>query len=234
MARQCPDSYYFGRAVLSDHYWYIDQRGIANIVPRSGFTVHGLVYEVSADDEIHLDRSKSVRDGVVSKVYKRVSLYEASEPLQMHTRWLVKDGGPEQVIKAAQQGLIATRERRESVLEEVLVYMSTGFFSQNGPVRDGYIDQMNSGIRDGISLGIPVEYFENTVRRWIPKRETLHASSQRRNRHLTTHSRGPVLSTSRSSGSSGSRRSTRKLINSASGEGRKHHATHVTIEVSSR
>ncbi|KAI8945411.1 hypothetical protein F4801DRAFT_594171 [Xylaria longipes] len=195
MAKRCPDSVYIGRAVLQDHYWHINRRGVAMIAPRSGFTVHGLVYEITDHDETRLDRSGHVH-GAYSKAYKRVNLYEASEALQMNTRWMVKDGGPKKVIKIAQHLSTPTSEWREYGTADVIVYFSESFV-RYGQARDDYIDQMNCGIRDAISLGVPAAYFKHAVRTWIPKRETLHNSSQRWNRHTPANSYPLVLSTTR-------------------------------------
>uniref|UniRef100_A0A0D2Y0V7 gamma-glutamylcyclotransferase n=1 Tax=Fusarium oxysporum (strain Fo5176) TaxID=660025 RepID=A0A0D2Y0V7_FUSOF len=48
MASRCPESYYVGRAVLLDHRWQINSRGFANVIPCSGYNVHGLVYQCRA------------------------------------------------------------------------------------------------------------------------------------------------------------------------------------------
>src|SRR4051812_23531921 len=90
MATRCPSSYFIGRAVLPDYQWQINQRGFANIVPRSGFSVHGLVYELNGDDEVRLDRSEGVHSGAYSKVLLPIIMYDAPEALQLRTRKFLK------------------------------------------------------------------------------------------------------------------------------------------------
>ncbi|KAI0442316.1 hypothetical protein F4803DRAFT_519624 [Xylaria telfairii] len=194
MARRCPSSVYIGRAVLPDHYWHINQRGVANIVRRAGFAAHGLVYEIGVEDEIRLDKSEGVHYGHCSKTYQHVNLYSASKALQMPTRWLVERGGPKQVIKDARDLLIPIDARRERVLSSVLVYLNERLV-RYGQAGDDYIDQMNYGIRDAITLGVPPTYFKNVVRRWIPKGETVHNTVQRWNQHSLAHYQLPKLST---------------------------------------
>lgn len=121
----------------------------------------------------------------------------------MPTRWLVELGGPKQVIEEARDISIPTDARRERVLPDVLVYLNERLV-RYGQACNEYIDQMNSGIRDAIHLGVPVGYFKNTVRQWIPKRETLHNTSQRWNPRSLTHYQAPRLPTTRLYGSTDS------------------------------
>ncbi|KAI1114169.1 hypothetical protein F5Y14DRAFT_192788 [Nemania sp. NC0429] len=231
MAELCPDSYYVGRAVLPDYYWYINQRGIANIVPRSGFTVHGLVYGLTTyDDEINLDRSEREQDGGISKMIKCVSLYKASYNLQVHTQDLVHDGVPMQVTRTGRHLSMAAEEHRGYTIVDVMVYMSAKT-SRSGHARDDYIEEMNYGIRDAMDLGVPTSYFKNTIRKWIPNSEILHNSSPRRSRHPIASSRRVAFSANHSNESSESQRSSRESRHSAPKKGRKHKRPDVIVEV---
>ncbi|KAI8626747.1 hypothetical protein F5Y19DRAFT_487978 [Xylariaceae sp. FL1651] len=178
MAARCPDSCYIGRAILPDHRWQINQRGFANIVPASGFTVHGLVYELRAGDEARLDRSEGVSSQAYSKAYKPVLLHCASAALQLPIRWLIEDGGPEKAIVLAQQKRMSTSEPTAQLEPNVLVYISENFV-RSGQARDEYIDRMNSGIRDAVSMGVPNDFFENAIREWIPNRPALRHTTRR-------------------------------------------------------
>ncbi|KAI3324706.1 hypothetical protein HD806DRAFT_493397 [Xylariaceae sp. AK1471] len=168
MAARCPNSYYLGRAILTDHCWQINERGYANIVPASGFTVHGLIYELGEGDEPCLDRSEGVSSGAYSKEYKSVILHFASSSLQIRTQWLVEDGGPERAMDAARLRRESVREWEACICPDILVYVSHNFVRRGQP-RDEYIGRMNSGIKDALAMGIPEYFFDNTVRDWIPK-----------------------------------------------------------------
>ncbi|KAI3332878.1 hypothetical protein F4824DRAFT_474009 [Ustulina deusta] len=179
MATRCPNSYYAGRAVLPDYRWQINERGYANIVPTSGFTVHGLVYELGAGDEARLDRSEGVSSGAYSKAYLPVILHMASAALRLPTQSIVEDGGPEQIIGTARHQMTSVRRRETCLWPSVLVYVSYDFVLWGNP-RDEYIDRMNSGIRDAIAMGVPEDFFENAIRPSIPKRPIVrHVDRQR-------------------------------------------------------
>jgi phage replication-related protein YjqB (UPF0714/DUF867 family)/gamma-glutamylcyclotransferase (GGCT)/AIG2-like uncharacterized protein YtfP len=60
MAQRCPDSGNPRRAVLADHDWLINQRGVATVEPFDGTQVHGVVWDVSDHDLALLDRAESV------------------------------------------------------------------------------------------------------------------------------------------------------------------------------
>ncbi len=60
MAHRCPDAGNPRRAVLADHDWLINQRGVATVEPFDGTQVHGVVWDVSDHDLAHLDRAESV------------------------------------------------------------------------------------------------------------------------------------------------------------------------------
>ncbi|KAF5548141.1 AIG2 family [Fusarium napiforme] len=162
MASRCPESYYVGRAVLMDHRWQINSRGFANVIPCSGYNVHGLVYQVSVDDEARLDRNEGVHSGAYTKSYHSVVLHEAVEDLQLPTRYLVQDGGLDKAVNAVRSGSRSHNpEEQGRIRSNVLVYLSSRH-SQWGTARDEYIDRMNCGIRDAVTLGIPSDFFENT------------------------------------------------------------------------
>ncbi|KAI1750350.1 hypothetical protein F4782DRAFT_510037 [Xylaria castorea] len=228
MAKRCPDSVYVGRAVLPDHCWFINRRGAASIAPRSGSTVHGLVYEITANDETYLDRSERIHNEAYIKTYRRVNLYEVSDAMQMTTRLLVKDGGPEQVIRIARHLSIPTGGRHDTA--DVLVYLSQGFVI-NGQACDYFIDQMNRGISDAISLGVPPAYFSHVVREWIPKRLALYNSRDRLNGRSLVNYQAPVLSTTRVIRSRGGRRLAKELRHWNPRHGREYQAPHFIIEV---
>ncbi|KAF4341879.1 AIG2 family [Fusarium beomiforme] len=149
MASRCPESYFVGRAILLDHRWQINTRGFANVIPCSGYNVHGLVYQISVDDETRLDRNEGVHSGAYTKSYHSVVLHEAIEDLQLPTRYLVQDDGLDQAVNSVRLGSRSHEPERECrIRSNVLVYLSSRY-SQWGTAREEYIDRMNRGIRDG-------------------------------------------------------------------------------------
>ncbi|RWA03209.1 hypothetical protein EKO27_g11895 [Xylaria grammica] len=162
MATRCPNSYYVGRAVLPDYRWLINERGFANIVPASGYTVHGLVYELGAGDEARLDRSEGVSKRAYSKDYLPLLLHRAPRALRIPTQSLVEDGGPERVIGALQLQRTSARKHRAYLHSKVLVYISYDYVAPGDP-RTEYVDRMNYGIRDAIAMGVPEDFFQTAL-----------------------------------------------------------------------
>lgn len=60
MAARCPDADDPRPAVLSDHDWLINQRGVATVEPFSGSQVHGVLWQISDQDLATLDSAEGV------------------------------------------------------------------------------------------------------------------------------------------------------------------------------
>lgn len=60
MAARCPDASDPRPAVLSDHDWLINQRGVATVEPFTGSQVHGVLWQVSDHDLAALDSAEGV------------------------------------------------------------------------------------------------------------------------------------------------------------------------------
>ena len=60
MALRCPDAADPRPAVLSDHDWLINQRGVATVEPVAGNQVHGVLWQISAGDLAALDSAEGV------------------------------------------------------------------------------------------------------------------------------------------------------------------------------
>ncbi len=60
MARRCPDAADPRPAVLSDHDWLINQRGVATVEPFTGNEVHGVLWQLSDHDLATLDSAEGV------------------------------------------------------------------------------------------------------------------------------------------------------------------------------
>ncbi|GAW12847.1 hypothetical protein ANO14919_022180 [Xylariales sp. No.14919] len=178
MATRCPNSYYVGRAVLPDYRWLINERGFANIVPASGYTVHGLVYELGAGDEARLDRSEGVSKRAYSKDYLPLLLHRAPRALRIPTQSLVEDGGPERVTGALQLQMTSARKHRAYLHSKVLVYISYDYVAPGDP-RTEYIDRMNYGIRDAIAMGVPEDFFQTALYPLLTTRPAVHDVTRR-------------------------------------------------------
>lgn len=60
MAARCPDAADPRPAVLSDHGWLINERGVATVQPRVGSEVHGVLWRLSDQDLTVLDSAEGV------------------------------------------------------------------------------------------------------------------------------------------------------------------------------
>ena len=60
MAQRCPDAGDPRPAVLSDHDWLINQRGVATVEPVAGNQVHGVLWQISDGDLATLDSAEGV------------------------------------------------------------------------------------------------------------------------------------------------------------------------------
>lgn len=60
MAARCPDAANPRRAVLCDHDWLINERGVATVEPFTGSEVHGVLWDVSDHDLTVLDSAEGV------------------------------------------------------------------------------------------------------------------------------------------------------------------------------
>ena len=55
MRERCPSFEVVGKAILPGYRWQINARGFANVLPRAGDYVEGILYKLSATDEQALD-----------------------------------------------------------------------------------------------------------------------------------------------------------------------------------
>ncbi|MEE6179866.1 poly-gamma-glutamate hydrolase family protein [Mycobacterium sp. 050134] len=60
MALRCPDAADPRPAVLSDHDWLINERGVATVEPFAGTQVHGVLWQISDGDLATLDSAEGV------------------------------------------------------------------------------------------------------------------------------------------------------------------------------
>ncbi|MFN0141985.1 MAG: poly-gamma-glutamate hydrolase family protein [Mycobacterium sp.] len=60
MAERCPGAADARPAVLADHDWLINERGVATLEPFIGSTVHGVLWTLTDHDLMNLDRAEGV------------------------------------------------------------------------------------------------------------------------------------------------------------------------------
>jgi len=171
MQLRCPTSQYLGVARLPNYRWIINDRGYANVVERedtaeaeaeaadqaaaeagnssaaaaaAADAVYGLVYSLLPPDEARLDVSEGVPEA-----YTKETLgvdFWASDPR-------VEDGWVD--VSGPAQG------------RDALVYIDRKRVAESRPRRE-YVYRMNMGIRDAVKMGVPREYVDAVMRKFIP------------------------------------------------------------------
>lgn len=139
MRRRCPDSKLLGVGVLRGWKWIISERGYANIIPSTGDSVYGLVWDLSEADEATLDIYENV-PVAYEKEYKPVEYPAGAEPEP-------GEGVPPR--------------------QTFLIYIDHDRLAPSTPKHE-YIYRINRGIDDAVKLGIPQSYFDEYVRPFIP------------------------------------------------------------------
>jgi len=93
MRRRCPSSRVVGRATLADHRLGFPVTshgdwagGVAGVHPAPGDAVEGVVYDVSGEDLLELDRYEAVAVGLYRRVTVKVALADggSAEVLTYH------------------------------------------------------------------------------------------------------------------------------------------------------
>ncbi|KAF2684365.1 hypothetical protein K458DRAFT_30851 [Lentithecium fluviatile CBS 122367] len=161
MRTRCPSSTYLGVARLPNYRWIINDRGYANVVEispssqslssqptsQSDYTkeVYGLVYALTPTDESRLD----VNEGVP------IAYTKEHLPCDF---WSCSDSSPVDVGK------------KPTETKDMLVYIDRNRTTPSEP-KEEYIYRMNCGIDDAIAMGLPSEYVEQVMRKFIPAEE---------------------------------------------------------------
>jgi gamma-glutamylcyclotransferase len=192
MAARCPESRYIGLARLHDFRWQINQRGVANVVPKRGSVVEGLCYLLSRKDEVRLDKNEGVPIAYV-KQHEEVELFTASGAIvgrrvkeiidhDLVSRPQVEPAEGSSDLQPAAGFLNKFRahpkshkdrdersgdwEKIEGERVTALVYISPVHIL-DGPPRSEYVKRMNRAIANGIVLGMSQQYVDETMRLYI-------------------------------------------------------------------
>ena len=144
MSLRCPSSQFLGTGRLQGFRWLINDRGYANIAlsSDSGSCVYGLIYSLTPSDEHTLD----LNEGVPVAYTKELHSVEF---------WASRDDATS----------IDTSEEAER--RQMLVYIDRKRTKDDRP-KEEYIYRMNMGIQDGEKQGIPHNYIDQVLRKFIP------------------------------------------------------------------
>ncbi|KAJ5355750.1 hypothetical protein N7517_010359 [Penicillium concentricum] len=172
-------------ATLPHWRWLICEAGYANVLPRPGLrvanqdsetahhipvsgaedAVYGVLYQMDVGDEKILDGYEGVdtcaagakdSDGVPVSVRPRV------QGNGSYNKWFVEAD----VVKWLDGEGVRGLEDKGKV--PVLVYVDENCIKLAGPKFE-YIARMNRAIRESVDLGVPMEWVEEVMRKFIPK-----------------------------------------------------------------
>ena len=149
MSLRCPSSAYVGVARLPRYRWIINSRGYANIVSSTSAAdeVYGLVYTLTHTDETQLD----INEGVPHCYTKEIMRVELWAPES-------RDTGD------TATGATQCREA------DLLVYIDQHRKIEDIPKQE-YVHRMNMGVRDALEMGIPKDYIDQVIRKFIPPQD---------------------------------------------------------------
>ena len=161
MTQRCPESEYVGVARLPKYRWIIYDRGYANVVKtgNSSDEVYALAYTLNSWDESRLDRNEGVPVAYQKDTLK-VEFWESA------------GGKP---VNVTDRHSVRTRE--------MLVYIDYDGTHEAKP-KEEYIYRMNKGIDDAIEAGVPAEYVDRVMRRFIPDKKSSEVEQQARKQAL--------------------------------------------------
>jgi hypothetical protein len=158
MDMRCPTSKYLGVARLNGYKWIINDRGYANVVEVNttdskditsssdyANVVFGLVYSLKEEDERRLDKNEGVP----------IAYTKEDLPCDF---WSSQNGSMVDVTKPPTEAV------------DMLVYIDRNRTSEDEPKKE-YIYRMNRGIDDAIKQGVPKEYVDDVMRKFIPAEE---------------------------------------------------------------
>lgn len=160
--------------------WMIYQRGFANIVEVDGHEeegtekgeegdyrnqVWGMMYSLEENDEKLLDE----REGVpvaYRKEWIECEFWTVPEVAASSSREEEEEDVKKVVDEEKKKRKPADITKRPGK-EKMLVYINREM-TDEGEIRKEYISRMNCGIKDAVKEGLPGEYVEQVLRRWIP------------------------------------------------------------------
>lgn len=176
---------------LKGFRWIIYQRGFANIVEVDSHKeegtekgkegdyrneVWGMMYSLEDNDEKLLDEREGVpvayRKEWIECEFWTVPEAAASASASASSS---REEEEEEVGKNEEDTTTAEKKKKRKPAditkrpgkEKMLVYINREM-TDEGEIRKEYISRMNCGIKDAVKEGLPREYVEQVLRRWIP------------------------------------------------------------------
>lgn len=174
---------------LKGFRWIIYQRGFANIVEVDSHKeegtekekeekegdyrnqVWGMMYSLEENDEKLLDEREGVpvayrKEWIECEFWTvpEVAAASASSSREEEEVGMNEDGSTLEEKKKKRKPADITKRPGK---EKMLVYINREM-TDEGEIRKEYISRMNCGIKDAVKEGLPREYVEQVLRRWIP------------------------------------------------------------------
>lgn len=170
--------------------WMIYQRGFANIVEVDGHEeggddekeekgkegdyrnqVWGMMYSLEENDEKLLDEREGVpvayRKEWIECEFWTVPEAAASSSSREEGVTQEKEGEEDTTTAEKKKKRKPADITKRPGKEKMLVYINREM-TDEGEIRKEYISRMNCGIKDAVKEGLPREYVEQVLRRWIP------------------------------------------------------------------
>lgn len=172
---------------LKGFQWIIYQRGFANIVEVDSRKeegdekgdyrnqVWGMMYSLEEEDEKLLDEREGVpvayrKEWIECEFWTVPEAAAAASASSSREEEEEEEGG-----KNEEDTTTAEKKKKRKPAditkrpgkEKMLVYINREM-TDEGEIRKEYISRMNCGIKDAVKEGLPREYVEQVLRRWIP------------------------------------------------------------------
>lgn len=142
LQQRCPGSLYVGLGVLEGWKFIISELGFGNIVPgEKDDVVYGALYFLTPQHEAALDKSEEVPN------------------------WHRKFSKKVKMLRDGDGGADGWRNGREV---DATCYIDTVRTSE-GRMSKEYIVLMRKAIADGLHLGVPADYFERYMSKFLPE-----------------------------------------------------------------
>lgn len=173
-------------AILPHWRWLICEAGYANVLPPPGLrvanqdseiahkipisgsedTIYGVLYQMDLGDERILDGYEGVDTSAIDAGVEDgvpVSIRPKVQGEGSYNKWFVEAD----VVKWL-DGAEGFKAGLDEGKVPVLVYVDENCVKLSGPKFE-YIARMNRAIRESVGLGVPKEWVEEVMRKFIPK-----------------------------------------------------------------
>ena len=159
-------------ARLENWEWFICQRGYANVKEKptneaADSVVWGVLYDLTQEDEDILDQYEGVSYWRNSDPEPNPNIADRERKPFLQGNW---DYNKLYLPLTITKWLVDAQDRpftdQPSVSVRALVYVDEERL-QTGDIITAYIGRMNRGIDESVALGMPRDWIESTMRRWV-------------------------------------------------------------------